>query len=444
MEQSDLNHKVQEIVDKTPLEVIAVMEKLTECLLNNYFFNFSQSLGEKSFRGTSDLFTLLLTLVEKYPYLSVYLCFQVRDYTYLKEVHSQASIIHHIDDDGLRSITFIECLFKINYFYVHSQDLYAISKLFASFYTGIILVDLEDPKCLLDVSHIMIVKLLNYIDTDLKQKNTSPNNADRLSIENYGLLYNSVSAVSCILNSMNCDDLKIPSFERDFKAMFLSIIKQILHTLTASLRNEFRILQGYGDIDTILVSALDKYYDYQLNSKSYSKNQINAIKSEIYKQLWTNQKQTLVPMKHEYKHQSNLCSSDRKTPNYFSIFNSKLAEMLSDIESSTQGVRILNLPIHKHYNINQSSSLLDNMTTRMNNTIKLELSYHKTLRVFKNNKSDHLIWPNLGDYINFLISGLSEDTKIIQEPSNYTIEKSSRPRDHNASPDQKDLDPSQR
>ena len=309
LEQTDLESKVQEIMHEVPSEISTIIEKLIEHILSDYFFNFFQSSGDQQFRDVSSLFTLTLMMIERYPYLIVPLCLQTRDYSYLIQTYPHASIIHHLDPDSLRSVTFIECLFKTKYFLVHSQDLFAMAKLFASFYTGIILVDPENSRSLVDFSHIMIIRLMSYIDSQLKQKLAAPYNTNISPTESYGLLYNSLSALSCILFSMNSDDLKAPSFGRDFKVIFLSIIKQVFHALSISSEIEFKILKGYGNIDAILANVLDAYYDQQLSVNSCNRSQIETAKNVSYCKFLTSQEQQFIVSEHQTSTSINLSNS---------------------------------------------------------------------------------------------------------------------------------------
>ena len=307
LEQVGLHYRVQEVMNKTALEVIEVIDKLTNSIINNYFFNFCQHLQGQKFREVSGLFILLLMLIKRHPYLTAYICFQVRDYTYLNETFSCIPIIGHFDSTDLRSVTFIECLFKIKYFYVHSQDLFAIAKLFTSFYTGItIAADSEDSRSLLDFSHIIVIKLMRYMDVQLKEKFSTPHDANVSPGESYGILYNSLSALSCILNNMNWSDLRLTGFGRDFKAAFLSLIKQTLRALKFSSSNDLKILKDYGEVDVILVSVLDMYYDRQLKLTSCSNGQIEVMKYQAYGELVTSIQQQ------ENQTQSSSCSSNSK------------------------------------------------------------------------------------------------------------------------------------
>ena len=56
------------------------------------------------------------------------------------------------------------------------------------------------------------------------------------------------------------------------------------------------------------------------------------------------------------------------------------------------------------------------MTVRMKNTCKIEENFAQTLYSEKFSE----IWPKLSDYLNFLISGLQPETRIIEEcPNQY-------------------------
>ena len=261
-----------------------MMKVLIYLFLANHFLNIRcHHHGKQRFEDTSGIFNLILMLAERYPHLLVYICFQCRDYPSLMKQFAQRLPKKYTESHQLASTTFVECVFQLRYFDLNPQDLFAMTKVFAGCNTGVTFIQSQDSTELWDISYAALLKVMSCIEMDFKQRRQSS-----LAVECYGMIYNNLCALSCILNSMSCSSLKNVCYRRDFSFSFGSLLSRLLHAITSVMNTGCLILDGH--IDTILVSVLSRYYELHLKVASTDQQQVNKVKREAYLSLL--QKQT--------------------------------------------------------------------------------------------------------------------------------------------------------
>ena len=263
---------------------------LTASLIENYLYNLSIANSGRNFRETSTIFLIIITLLDRYPQLTIYLSLHKRCYlSILSPYKSRLSLFTRINIDNLSAATFFECLFKIQYFTVHGQDLLALSRLLLKSYTGVVYSNPKDPQELFDFSHIMINEVIMHMCTELERglpKEDSVHCTPTLA-ENYILLYDSITVLTYILKNIHPEDLDTHSFGKEFRDVFCHAIKLILRSLNFILNQFYKVNENFRKVDGLLEDLMHRFNKLQTSLESLMKEQYSQSGQTCYKKYLT-------------------------------------------------------------------------------------------------------------------------------------------------------------
>ena len=125
---------------------------------------YTEQESSAQLRETSSIFTMLLMLLQKHPHLILHLAFTKTDYSFLAKTYLPSiPLISHVNIEGFQSLSFLECLFKMKYFSLNTQDLLLLIKLLGS-PIGVTFISPTNPQTVLDASYIIVNKIIQYHD----------------------------------------------------------------------------------------------------------------------------------------------------------------------------------------------------------------------------------------------------------------------------------------
>ena len=410
------------------------MDVLTTSLIENYLYNLSIANDGHKFRETSTILVIILTLLDRYPQFTIYLSLHKHCYlSLISSYKSQLPLLTRINTDDLSSATFFECLFKIQYFTVHGQDLLGLSKLLLKSYTGVVYLDPEDPQELLDFSHMMIIEILMHMCTELERGLPKEDSVHytRALPENYILLYDNITVLTYILKNINPRDLDIHSFGKEFRNAFRLAIELILRSLYFILNRFYKANENRRKVDFLLEDLIRHFSKLQGSLNSLLKEQYDQSSQACFKKYLIDSglpdkaqssgKMTTLLKTLQSGLKNSLLSSESKmdeTKASTQITEEYMKQRALSFLSEQAAVRNFNLLISKDFSLSDDQSLGQYIQTRTS-------SVHIMKEYYADSSQDPLVDPAVRNHELLSEAYLDSMKSLLPKSSEIVLKQSS-------------------
>jgi len=246
-EEKDGQKKIEEILNKQSRQGQRALKMLIKVFIKS---------------RESGILNVIYGLFNKYRHLAITGAFKKEDFL------------------AAEDMTFMECLFKLDYQAQHIEDIFNLINVFGS-YTGIVFLD--SSGVLMDASLILINKLLELIRKDLEGKLSDKEELP--SAQNYMRMINAIRVLG-YLSSQMCKQYQGELYRKYIRGGAMKLLKVVLCVLGRSRRlyEEIVRLEGANFVD-ILVKQLSGLYEERIVKSGMAKEKIEELKQDHYEKF---------------------------------------------------------------------------------------------------------------------------------------------------------------
>lgn len=303
-----------------------------ETLIENFLANitsFADSNSKAKFKETSNLLLILSLLLRKYPHLACYIAFQKHDYSLLVEKY-KTRMVDFDPVNILNSVTFLECLFEINYFSYNYGDFPIILFNLIS-PTGITFSSSYGTHSVLDISSIITSRILELIIQEFKKSCQKKVNSFADSTEKYIGLQSSINLFNFIWYQAR-QIYNNDTFNKYLKDMFLKSLRETLCHFPIMISEYSEYPRIHDSLIDSLPDHLQYYYDKE--SAAVSLEEVKQFKYDNYQQFLGRYQST-----EDFKRLNSVCGSVNDNAH---TYNTVLpfADLESTIDSDIQDTRV--------------------------------------------------------------------------------------------------------
>lgn len=404
--------EIQKIFINLCSDAKRLLKIVTEVIIYNFLSNLSKltksddsdvkSTGKGLYRETSSLITALLSLLQKHRHLAIYLFFLRSDYSSLvKGCQHKTPLLSDMDCTSLRSVTFFECLFLLKYFSIHGQDLILLVKSLG-LPTGTLFISRKDPTTRLDISQVMINRILQMMIQELKNNVQKPSKSILEYTEKHRLLYSITSTFSYAWTSI----IKLCSrrnFEDHYKDTYFNLLKQIIRSFKILACYNYHVFDGWWKALNILVKQLENHYQTQISLMSTNEKSIGLYKNDRYSDFLPISKTTSLL---EYKMISNntFARIQSKLRDQSRIPTNKNEEFEEKVKNRNEGMinkhkdNVLRVPLNVNSIVSESKSWQKILTDYNRDLDTIISNYYTSENDQKEFKRDREFTRNIKPY----------------------------------------------
>jgi len=258
-------NEIRQILNYFDEDAKTFINILTDAVINNHIYNMSLvSDGPfTGYRETSTIVTLISALAFKYPHIAVYLGLNKKSCQYLA-------------NEGM--LTFLERLFRLNYFDIHPQDLVTMIKVFCSPLGVIFQIK---STLLSDISHVFIDNVLDLLGSKLLQETRKLEENSSSVHESYISIHSIMTSFTFLWSEIETN-VSNEIFEELFRIKFLTLLKDILGIWRFIAQKYYPTLKNCGNLDSIMTKLLSCYFTKRLKLCSVDLASLVNHKNENY------------------------------------------------------------------------------------------------------------------------------------------------------------------
>ena len=257
-----------------------------DALIDNHLINMSRiSTVTKELRETSSIFHILSMLLDKHRCLILYIAFQKRDYRSLVKKHiSKIPFFDPLNIESFKALTFVECLFKLDYFYSNGHDLFVLAQVFR-LNTGVTFINPLNSENVLDSCLLVLSQLFRQMTAELKNKGCKKEEKTALSsLSSYSSFCTILNAFTSIWRDDDGTALQ-RVFEEPSEKDYAELLKQIFLALRCLLQTHWECLKDLGTVQSTLSTWLSRTFQSHLSKRSLDVATLLRVKQKHYQEL---------------------------------------------------------------------------------------------------------------------------------------------------------------